>query len=81
MNASASAPAVIVRALIRPGTPAQLASRGLTATALAAVQALVLAGVPSRSAPWRASRAERPAGPRRGATARAGGPKSLILNG
>jgi hypothetical protein len=45
MNASASAPAVIVRALIRPGTPAQLASWGLAATALAAVQGLVLAGV------------------------------------
>lgn len=45
MNASASAPAVMVRALTRPGTPAQLASWGLTATALAVTQALVLAGV------------------------------------
>ena len=81
MNASASAPAVMMRALTRPGTPAQLASRGLTATALAAVQALVLAGVPSRSAPWRACPAERPAGPRSGRTARAAGTKSLILNG
>ena len=45
MNASASAPAVMVRALIRPATPAQLASWGLTATALAVIQALVLAGV------------------------------------
>ncbi|HJY60038.1 MAG TPA: hypothetical protein VJ418_26975, partial [Streptosporangiaceae bacterium] len=45
MNASASAPAVMVRALIRPATSAQLASWGLTATALAVIQALVLAGV------------------------------------
>ena len=44
MNASASAPAVMVRALVRPGT-AQLASWGLMATALAVIQALVLAGV------------------------------------
>ena len=44
MNASASAPAVMVRALVRPGT-AQLASWGLAATALAVIQALVLAGV------------------------------------
>ena len=45
MNASASTPAVMVRVLIRPGTPAQLASWGLAATALAVIQALVLAGV------------------------------------
>ena len=44
MNASASAPAVMARALTRPGT-AQLASWGLIAAALAVVQALVLAGV------------------------------------
>src|SRR4029077_9947160 len=35
----------MVRALTRPGIPAQLASWGLTATALAVIQALVLAGV------------------------------------
>jgi hypothetical protein len=45
VNASASAPAVMVRALTRPGTRARLASWGLTATALAVIQALVLAGV------------------------------------
>ena len=45
MNASASTPAVMVRVLIRPGTPAQLASWGLAATALAVIQALVLAGL------------------------------------
>ena len=44
MNASAQVPAVGVRALFRPGT-AQLASWGLIATALAVIQALVLAGV------------------------------------
>ena len=44
MNASASAPAVMVRALVRPGT-AQLASWGLIAAALAVIQALALAGV------------------------------------
>jgi hypothetical protein len=45
VNASASTPAVMVRVLIRPGTPAQLASWGLAATALAVIQALVLAGL------------------------------------
>jgi hypothetical protein len=44
VNASASSPAVMVRALVRPGT-AQLASWGLIAAALAVIQALALAGV------------------------------------
>jgi hypothetical protein len=44
MNASAQLPAASLRALIKP-QPAQLASWGLAATALAAVQALVLAAL------------------------------------
>ncbi len=79
MNASASAPAVMVRALVRPGT-AQLASWGLAATALAVIQALVRRGERAGRSPER--------GPGRhlrggvpGWRPIAAGLKSLILNG
>jgi hypothetical protein len=45
MNATARAPAAAPRALITAGVPTQLAAWGLLATALAVIQALVLAGV------------------------------------
>ena len=50
MNASAQVPGVGVRALFRPEA-AQLASWGLIATALAVIQALVLAGWPAAVPP------------------------------
>src|SRR5580700_12255027 len=55
MNASAQVPPAVVRALFRPGT-AQVASWGLAATALAVIQALVLAGVNAQAGDLSAGR-------------------------